>query len=81
MAGTEQGILQALSGSLLGSVGIHRECFLEEYDSDEQQQQWWPSLALIKWPHQTYTCFKSAKEVPVTLQLLCRREPHSPAAP
>lgn len=39
MAGTEHGILQALGGSLLGAMVINTECFLEEYDSDVQQQQ------------------------------------------
>lgn len=39
MAGTEHEILQALGWSLLGVMVINTECFLEEYDSDVQQQQ------------------------------------------
>lgn len=42
MAGTQHGILQVLSGCLLGAMVINRECFLEEYDSEVQQQQKWP---------------------------------------
>lgn len=48
MAGTEHGILQALSGCLLGAMVISRECFLEGYDTDAQQQQQWSTSSLVK---------------------------------
>lgn len=84
MAGSEHGLLQALSGALLGAMVINRECFLEERDRDVQQQQRWSTSSLMKrLQHQTNVCLQTAKEVHLMLQLLemmtCER--NSPASP